>query len=254
MKDIRVYNSLECKLDNIGFVKVKRNRSFTVPYRSGKIRHSVILVEKGKMNYSFSGNEENVLLGKGDMVFVPKDFPYVATYLEDGTVMNLFMFDADLACVSRSFSRPIVKKADTLTGAKNISSILHHSVNNPIYLASKIYELIYILGDTPVPPDEPSKYKRIIPAVENINRNYAVNRPLGFYAELCGMSESNFRKLFKEYTGSSFIEYRNHLRISEAIQLIDSGEFTVAEAAYATGFNNMSFFYEVYNKHRQKRG
>ena len=31
-------------------------------------------------------------------------------------------------------------------------------------------------------------------------------------------------------------------------KMIDSGEFTVIESAYLTGFNNMSFFYEVYNK------
>ena len=66
------------------------------------------------------------------------------------------------------------------------------------------------------------------------------------------MSESNFRKLFKEYTGKSLIEYRNLIRISEAKKMIESREFTVAEAAYTVGFNNMSFFYEVYNKYIEK--
>jgi AraC-like DNA-binding protein len=58
------------------------------------------------------------------------------------------------------------------------------------------------------------------------------------------MSESNLRLLFKEFTGSSLIEYRNRIRITEARKLIDSGEFSVAEAAYLVGFNNMSFFYD----------
>ena len=30
--------------------------------------------------------------------------------------------------------------------------------------------------------------------------------------------------------------------------MIESREFTVSEAAYLTGFNNMSFFYELYNR------
>ena len=34
--------------------------------------------------------------------------------------------------------------------------------------------------------------------------------------------------------------------------LLDSGEFTVNEAAYTVGFNNMSFFYEVYRKFNKK--
>ena len=64
---------------------------------------------------------------------------------------------------------------------------------------------------------------------------------------MCGISESNFRKSFKEYKGVSPIEYRNIIRCREVKKMLDSGEFTVSEAAYLTGFNNMSFFYKVYN-------
>ena len=68
---------------------------------------------------------------------------------------------------------------------------------------------------------------------------------------MCNMSETNFRKLFKEFTGKTPIEYRNMLRITEVCKMIESGEYTVSEAAYATGFNNMAFFYEVYNRYRK---
>ena len=63
------------------------------------------------------------------------------------------------------------------------------------------------------------------------------------------MSESNFRKLFKEYTGKTPIEYRNKIRIDEVVKLLEIGEFAVAEAAYCAGFNNMSFFYQVNNEY-----
>ena len=62
------------------------------------------------------------------------------------------------------------------------------------------------------------------------------------------MSESHFRKRFKEYTGKSPIDYRNTIRIYEAKKLIESGECTVQEAAYTVGFNNMSFYYDVVKK------
>ena len=52
-----------------------------------------------------------------------------------------------------------------------------------------------------------------------------------------------------EYTGKSPIEYRNTVRIAAAKRLIKTGELTVSEAAYLVGFNNMSFFYEAYNKY-----
>ena len=66
------------------------------------------------------------------------------------------------------------------------------------------------------------------------------------------MSESNFSKLFKEYTGFSPIEFRNRIRIAEVRKLTDSGEYSISEAAYMVGFNNMSFFYETYNKHKKE--
>ena len=65
------------------------------------------------------------------------------------------------------------------------------------------------------------------------------------------MSESNFRKLFRAYTGRSPIEYRNLIRISEAQKLIEEGECTATEAAHITGFNNIPFFYELYRKCRE---
>ena len=62
------------------------------------------------------------------------------------------------------------------------------------------------------------------------------------------MSESNFRKLFKEYTGRTLIEYRNRIRIAEVRKLIASEEYSVQEAAYQVGFRNMSFFIETLRK------
>lgn len=82
----------------------------------------------------------------------------------------------------------------------------------------------------------------------SIEQNYFENVRISEYAEELGMSESNFRKLFKERLGMSPIEYRNLIRIREAQKMILSGECTVQEAAYLAGFNNMSFFYETYKK------
>lgn len=59
---------------------------------------------------------------------------------------------------------------------------------------------------------------------------------------MCNTGQSNFRKLFKEYTGQYFIDYRNTVRIHEAKKLIDNEVVSKAEVAYLCGFNNMSFF------------
>jgi AraC-like DNA-binding protein len=96
----------------------------------------------------------------------------------------------------------------------------------------------------------PKKYQGITCAIKEINENYRENHKILYYAQMCNMSESNFRKLFREYTGKSPIEYRNNIRISAFEKLMESREFTVSEAAYLVGFNNMSFFYDTYNKYK----
>ena len=92
----------------------------------------------------------------------------------------------------------------------------------------------------------------MLPALLELKQQYFKNEKISYYAQLCSMSESNFRKLFKEYTGTSPITYRNLIRVSAVQSLLNTGEINVSEAAYLVGFNNMAFFYQTYHKHQGK--
>ena len=70
---------------------------------------------------------------------------------------------------------------------------------------------------------------------------------MSYYAELCNISEMNFKSLFKEYTGMSPIEYRNDIRLTNARNKLQSGEYNVS-AAEMCGFSNFSFFIRLYKK------
>jgi len=239
MKDIRFDGQLDYKIDNLGFVKVMRNAGFEFMYRTGKDRYSLIVVQNGSIEYRFTGTNETIILTKGKLLFIPKNYPYIAKYLEDNTIIRILIFDTDSD--SEILIAPVLKKLNDYS-----DSFYNECIRSTTYLAARVYDFLDILEkDIKIVP---KKYQKIIPAVEEININYYENEKLSFYSNMCNMSESNFRKLFKEYTGKSPIEYRNLIRISEVKKMIDSGEFTVSEAAYLAGFNNMSFFYEVYNK------
>ena len=79
-----------------------------------------------------------------------------------------------------------------------------------------------------------------------MQKNYARQRKISEYAEMCAMSEPGFRRLFTEYTGLSPIEYRNNIRLDVARKLIETGEYLVEEAALAVGYTNISFFCRNY--------
>ena len=239
MKDIRFSGELDYRIDKLGFVKVMRNAGFEFLYRTGKDRYSLIVVQSGSMEYRFIDTNETVTLTKGKLFFIPKNYPYIAKYLEDNTIIRILIFDTDSD--AEFLTSPVLKKLNDYS-----DSFYNECARSTAYLAARVYDFLDILEkDTKTVP---KKYQKILPAIEEININYFENEKLSFYSDMCSMSESNFRKLFKAYTGKSPIEYRNLIRISEVKKMIDSGEFTVAEAAYLAGFNNMSFFYEVYNK------
>ena len=87
--------------------------------------------------------------------------------------------------------------------------------------------------------------------------NWNENRKVSYYAELCDMSETNFRRLFGEYMGMSPIDYRNDIRLINAKAMLQSGEYNVSEAAFESGFSNLSFFIRLYKKkygHTPKQG
>jgi AraC-like DNA-binding protein len=58
----------------------------------------------------------------------------------------------------------------------------------------------------------------------------------------------NFRRLFRDYTGKTPVEYRNDIRLENAAVLLGSGEYTVSEAAESCGFSNLSFFTRLYKR------
>lgn len=60
-------------------------------------------------------------------------------------------------------------------------------------------------------------------------------------AEL-GSSYSNFRKLFKEYTGMSPALYQQTLRLQRAKELLSTTAMSIKEIAYSLNFDSPDYF------------
>jgi AraC-like DNA-binding protein len=61
-------------------------------------------------------------------------------------------------------------------------------------------------------------------------------------AEDLGVSYSNFRKLFKEYTGISPATYQQDLRLQRAKELLSTTDMSVKEIAYRLNFESPDYF------------
>ena len=247
MQDIRFAGKVGYYIDNIDFSTLTRNKDSYCRMKDGKDKYSLIFTAAGKMSY-FPEREcgGGLIAEHGALCFMPRKIPYTSRYTLDGTTVKLLVFDIVSSDTLPGYlQKPAIYKNTEINGI--FSSIDNSNMTNTLTLAAKIYELLYLISKDN--ETVPAKYAKITAAINEVKLHYFQNEKTSYYADLCGMSESNFRKLFKEYTGKSFIDYRNTLRIGEAHKLISGGECTVSEAAYFTGFNNMSFFYETYKKH-----
>ena len=61
-------------------------------------------------------------------------------------------------------------------------------------------------------------------------------------AEDFGVSYSNFRKLFKEFTGISPATYQQDLRLQRAKELLSTTDMSIKEIAYRLNFESPDYF------------
>jgi AraC-like DNA-binding protein len=63
------------------------------------------------------------------------------------------------------------------------------------------------------------------------------------------MSKPSFFRSFKNELGTSPVEFMNSERIALAKKYLRDPMVSVGEAAYKSGFNNISYFVQVFKKH-----
>lgn len=68
-------------------------------------------------------------------------------------------------------------------------------------------------------------------------------------ASQIGMSESKFKRLFKQIFGDSLFSYYQKFRMKEAARLLKENQMTVSEVGFTMGFSNLSHFAKVFEEH-----
>jgi AraC-like DNA-binding protein/ligand-binding sensor protein len=91
-------------------------------------------------------------------------------------------------------------------------------------------------------------YDRIEKAIRIMNENYGSALTMKDAAHQVNLSESYFSTSFKEYTGISFPEYLNKIRIEKARFLLKSTYLSVTTIAYDVGYSDSNYFSTIFKK------
>ncbi|MBI4978805.1 MAG: AraC family transcriptional regulator [Spirochaetes bacterium] len=88
----------------------------------------------------------------------------------------------------------------------------------------------------------------LLSVYDYINRHFEKKMAVRDLADITRMSESHFRKRFREYTGKSPLDYIAERRLKNAYILITEKNMSANEAAHLSGFSNYATFLANYKR------
>ncbi len=110
--------------------------------------------------------------------------------------------------------------------------------------------LLYVIRERKMGYISKNKSELLQPAIEYIHNEYTKdNIQISRLAELCGMSEVYFRKIFSQVEGMPPLKYINNLKIQRAKELLASKMYTIGEVAMLSGFHDDSYFSREFRKY-----
>ena len=88
----------------------------------------------------------------------------------------------------------------------------------------------------------------IYKAIIYINDNFMYEVEVEKLAQMCGLSITTFRRLFKLQTGTSPIKYKNRLKLLHAQDMLRSGLYNVSEVSTLLGCCDTAYFNKIYRQ------
>jgi len=146
--------------------------------------------------------------------------------------------------VVHNVSRQIIDNFKKLNNTWNSRSMLYQ----PLCCAYVQELLCYIAELNEAVSYNPNHYAKIEMVKKYITDNFTKNISVEELAEIAGLSQSHFRKVFREIVGMSATQYAIYMRINKAKDLLISGSANVSEAAFQSGFKDVFYFSTMFKK------
>ena len=92
-------------------------------------------------------------------------------------------------------------------------------------------------------------YGRLYPVLTYIHKHYNDTITNEKLANICGLSVTHFRRIFRQKLHKSPMEYLTNLRINWALKLLKTRLFSVSEVGEQVGFPDVYYFSKIIKKH-----
>ena len=242
------FSESDISLELLGVFKIKREGHFS------KISHErnydILSVRlSGKCN--FQTKERCFSSKKGDILYLPKSLEYSQETSGESIIAIHF--------INYSFKKNNKEELITLNNSEYVESIVRQMYDiwkekkqgHKYKCTALLYELLYFVNCQQYNNtiELITHNNKIKTAIDYIHSNFrSGNIDVSFLAKMSGLSEAYFRKLFKQIHNLSPNQYIIELRLEYASHLLSSQLYTVSEAAYKSGFNDIKYFSKLFKK------
>ncbi len=225
-------------------------------YESSPRPDSGFMVLLSDIEMTYSGEDFEVKLKKGDIIYLPQGAKYIMKHTKPkeptrirSCLLNFILEDS--AGAAPVFSdRPMLlsaeKSRNAATVIMDIATELSKTEKSPFKIKALFYTLANSLIGSGV--ETSAYYHPIRDGIKYLEKNWNRDIKISEVAARCGVSETYFRRLFVKWAGVSPVEYRNTLRISHAKALLSRRSASIAEVAYAVGFDDQFYFSRIFKK------
>lgn len=214
----------------------------------GKIKRAdrLLYVDKGKIEVL----DTDIVCSAGDLLYIPRFSTTGLRYSDDcNEVMIINFILNDNNGEFQLNINPLI----VAHGGNIYSSIFYDFVKNSqcTRIGKSLFEreLLFKLLRVAAESNTESQCKAIQAGLDMLRKRFNENLPISEYAHASNMSVVYFRRLFRRYFEMTPVDYRNHIRLEKARELIYNGEFNVSEAALHVGFESVSYFNKLYKRY-----
>lgn len=208
-------------------------------------------------------------IGKETCVFVRKGAWIFENFLDQGFCVVLFFIpDEFIRTTLNTKSKPVERNGRKfepvmiLDRSEPLAAFFHsissyfsetHEPDKSL-LELKFRELILTIADNPnnsellsyfasiMDERQPTSLQRVM------EENFCFNLKLEAYAELCNRSLSTFKRDFQKIYGASPGDWLLEQRLTHAFSLLNNRCYSITEAAFESGFENVSHFSRSFKK------
>lgn len=238
------------------------------------INSELIYVEQGELTLHING--EPTQCSKGDIYYLPQNYLH-SVFANKGCIYYVLVIGKDLLSTNNKdvlltpiqtlISGEVNTKPIYINSCSGLQSVLLPLIKSiikenttadifsPILIKTSIIhffsQLIRSKSDLKQTDKQPvsSQLMSIKNAINYVAKNYMNKISIVSISSEFGFSPQHFSRLFKQFTGKTFIEHLTIYRLEQAKNLLIHTELPISRIPELTGFCNPCYFSRVYKKH-----